>query len=184
MDRIEKVKWVQNYLEVADQDTDDRGKWAETIINHLYSETPQVVCKFKKETPEHTQYCESGYVILSSCGKDCQRFIPVTSTPARSERVNKEELYQQAVKEWGTESQLDMVIEECAELIDAIQKWRRHRVESVKVLEEAVDVELCLEQLKLMLDAPVLFENIRIEKLGRLEKLLIHQQRSGSEIAP
>lgn len=33
-----------------------------------------------------------------------------------------EQLKKRALKEWGTESQLDMVIEECAELIDAIQK--------------------------------------------------------------
>ncbi len=82
------------------------------------------------------------------------------------------ELMQLALEKWGTESQLDMVIEECAELIDAIQKWRRHRIDSLKVLEEAVDVELCLGQLKLMLDSPQLFQNIRKEKLERLEKLL------------
>ena len=82
------------------------------------------------------------------------------------------ELMQLALEKWGTESQMDMVIEECAELIDAIQKWRRRRVDSVKVLEEAVDVELCLGQLKLMLDSPQLFQNIRKDKLERLEKLL------------
>jgi len=83
------------------------------------------------------------------------------------------ELMQMALKEWGSETQLDMVIEECAELIDAIQKWRRRRVDSLKVLEEAVDVELCLGQLKLMLDAPALFENVKRDKLERLEKLLV-----------
>ena len=82
------------------------------------------------------------------------------------------ELMQMALETWGQQSQLDMVIEECAELIDAIQKWRRHRIESIKVLEETVDVELCLNQLKMMLDAPILFENIKKEKLERLEKLL------------
>ncbi len=82
------------------------------------------------------------------------------------------ELMQQALKEWGSDSQLDMVIEECAELIDAIQKWRRHRIDSIKVLEETVDVELCVEQLKIILDAPTLFNKIRKEKLERLEKLV------------
>jgi len=82
------------------------------------------------------------------------------------------ELMRSALDEWGSDSQLDMVVEECAELIDAIQKWRRHRIASEKVLEEAVDVELCLGQLKLMLDAPALFENIKKEKLKRLEGLL------------
>jgi hypothetical protein len=85
---------------------------------------------------------------------------------------NDNELMQMALQTWGQQSQLDMVIEECAELIDAIQKWRRHKVDTVKVLEEAVDVELCLEQLKMMLDAPILFEKLKKEKLERLEKLL------------
>ena len=82
------------------------------------------------------------------------------------------ELMHMALQEWGTQSQLDMVIEECAELIDAIQKWRRRRVDATKVLEEAVDVQLCLEQLKIILDAPILFEKIRQDKLKRLDKLL------------
>lgn len=82
------------------------------------------------------------------------------------------ELTKRALKQWGSQSQLDMVIEECAELIDAIQKWRRRRVDSTKVLEEGVDVELGIAQLKLMLDAPVLWENAKKDKLDRLKKLL------------
>jgi len=81
-------------------------------------------------------------------------------------------LLNKALKEWGTEAQLDMVIEECAELIGAIQKWRRHRVESEKVLEECVDVTLMMEQLKMMLDAPTLFDQIKEKKLARLKNLL------------
>lgn len=84
----------------------------------------------------------------------------------------KEELMAQAVNIWGQQSQFDMVIEECAELIDAIQKWRRQRVTSVKVLEEAVDVSLCVEQLKLMLDAPALWQKEETEKLNRLQEKL------------
>ncbi len=84
----------------------------------------------------------------------------------------EKELMQSALDKWGTESQLNMVIEECAELIDAIQKWRRNRIDSVKVLEETVDVELCLDQLKMMLDAPKLFDNIKKDKLDRLARLL------------
>ncbi len=82
------------------------------------------------------------------------------------------ELLQKALQEWGTESQLNMIIEECSELINAIQKWRRRRVDSKAVLEEGVDVELCIEQLKLMLDAPSYWQNMREEKIKRLQNLL------------
>ena len=95
-----------------------------------------------------------------------------------------EELMKEAVKEWGEESQLDMVIEECAELIDAIQKRRRGRKGNAEVIEEGVDVELCLEQLKLIMDNPILWKNIREEKLSRLEGLLhphLEEQRCGSK---
>ena len=89
------------------------------------------------------------------------------------------DLYQKALYKWGTDAQLDMVIEECAELINAIQKWRRHRVDSIAVLEEGVDVELCLEQLKVILDAPTLWANVRKDKLERLAKLLALESMKG-----
>ncbi len=86
---------------------------------------------------------------------------------------NIEELTKKAIQEWGSESQLDMIIEECAELINAIQKWRRHRVDSVAVLEEGVDVELMIRQLKQMLGAPALWKQTKEAKLARLKKLLM-----------
>lgn len=82
------------------------------------------------------------------------------------------DLFNQAIEKWGEESQLDMVIEECAELINAIQKRRRGRGGTLEVIEEGVDVELCLEQLKLMTDSPVVWENFRKQKLDRLAGLL------------
>lgn len=84
----------------------------------------------------------------------------------------QQQLMTLAVYKWGKSSQLDMVIEECAELIDAIQKLRRNRVSREKLVEEGVDVELCLEQLKLMLDMPERWEEMRTLKLERLERLL------------
>ena len=80
-------------------------------------------------------------------------------------------LTQLALQQWGKETQLDIVIEECAELIDAIQKWRRNRVGIERVVEEGVDVEICLAQLKLILNNTVLWKNIREEKLIRLAGL-------------
>ena len=84
------------------------------------------------------------------------------------------ELIKQALDTWGVEAQLDMVVEECAELIDAVCKWRRRRIESSKVLEEGVDVELMIEQLKHMLDAPNLWEQVREQKLKRLSERLVN----------
>ncbi len=65
-----------------------------------------------------------------------------------------------------------MVIEECAELIAAIQKYRRNRVGLEKVIEEGVDVELMLVELRVWTGNNTLWEKIREEKIARLEELL------------
>lgn len=83
-----------------------------------------------------------------------------------------EELYQEAIIKWGASSQLDMVVEECAELIKAIQKVRRNRENWLPVIEEAVDVGLMLEQLKVIYPVTKMWEDLRLNKLERLEKLL------------
>ncbi len=80
-----------------------------------------------------------------------------------------------AVERYGQVTQIDMVIEECAELIHAIQKHRRggekpgdtYRL-AANLVEEGVDVELCLEQLKAIMGEPVLWNNYRELKLNRL----------------
>ena len=86
--------------------------------------------------------------------------------------TTEKELYQRAIDKWGASSQLDMVVEECAELIKAIQKVRRKPEHWLPVIEEAVDVGLMLEQLKLMYDFPMAWKDLRTQKLERLEKLL------------
>ena len=90
---------------------------------------------------------------------------------SRTKMLTETELMKLAIKKWGKDSQLDMVVEECAELIKAIQKWRRNNDE-MPIIEEAVDVELMLEQLKIIFPAPELRANIRTEKLARLATLL------------
>ena len=52
-----------------------------------------------------------------------------------NEPMTVEKLMKQAVVKWGVASQLDMVIEECAELIDVIQKSRRGRRVDADVIE-------------------------------------------------
>ncbi len=87
--------------------------------------------------------------------------------------MKETERYKKALATWGTEAQLDMMVEECAELINAIQKCRRHRVESVVVLEEGVDVEIMLNQLKIILKAPTAWNRVKRDKLQRLENVLV-----------
>lgn len=92
--------------------------------------------------------------------------------------MNPDVLAAKALAKWGSESQLDMVIEECGELIVAIQHRRRKRATDLDVLSEGVDVEIMIGQLKFLLrDYDDTWESCRAEKLKRLEQLLEEQRK-------
>lgn len=94
--------------------------------------------------------------------------------------MNKEYLYKKAIAVWGIQAQLNMAVEECAELIKAIQKRKRGNDNSTidPLLEEMADVEIMLEQLKEIFNykysngAIDKFKDIKRQKLERLEKML------------
>ena len=81
--------------------------------------------------------------------------------------MEEKEIYQQAVTLWGETFQMLMVIEECAELISAICKQFRGR-EDCSVVEEAVDVQLMLNQLRYIINDDEEWTTIMKEKLARL----------------
>ena len=59
-------------------------------------------------------------------------------------------LLKKAILWWGIDFQLLMLIEECAELIQAVSHYKRKREGSfLKLLEEIVDVEILIAQVKL-----------------------------------
>lgn len=92
--------------------------------------------------------------------------------------IDKDRLYDKAIKVWGMRAQIDMAVEECAELIKALQKRKRVTAyETIdNILEEMADVEIMIEQLKLMYDYSsndgTKFESIKQMKLKRLAMLL------------
>jgi hypothetical protein len=90
-------------------------------------------------------------------------------------------LYHKALKKWGDTFQLIMVLEECAELQHAVTKLLRGKINYAHVLGEIADVEIMLEQLKIIISKkmhnPVnkteLFVTNRKQfKLNRLAKML------------
>ena len=103
--------------------------------------------------------------------------------------MKKEELYNEAWRLWGGDMQIDILIEEMAELTHALIKARRHNMSwSHEVLEEIADVTICLEQVNTRLKAlpsdinrktnrPTgylidIVEEIKARKLERLEERL------------
>ena len=89
-------------------------------------------------------------------------------------------IYQEAIDTFGEESQKLMMIEEMAELTQAISKDFRglgHNVE-----EEIADVEIMLEQMKLMYDNTKI-EVIKMVKIERLrEKVEDENERYFEEL--
>jgi NTP pyrophosphatase (non-canonical NTP hydrolase) len=55
------------------------------------------------------------------------------------------ETTRRALQKNGEKYQLDILIEECAELIQAILHLRRNRVNAQKVIEEIADVQVALQ---------------------------------------
>ena len=94
--------------------------------------------------------------------------------------MNKRTLYIEAIVKWSEGSQIKMAMEECAELIKALLKLDRKMNGSTHddVLEEMADVEIMIEQLKIIFDYRYSngiskFSDIKRQKLERLEKLLM-----------
>jgi NTP pyrophosphatase (non-canonical NTP hydrolase) len=95
-----------------------------------------------------------------------------TNTPSsgRDER----RMYREALARWGPDSQLFMLAEECAELIQAASKYRRRPSmdTQVSMLCEMADVDIMLGQMKVMLNDGGVFDEFRRAKLERLRKML------------
>lgn len=91
--------------------------------------------------------------------------------------TSRPEIYDAALAQWGYDSQILMVAEECNELAAACTRFINHKANGAQVAEEAADVEIMLEQLRHngMND---MVEQHKVKKLTRLA------QRVGVETLP
>lgn len=85
-----------------------------------------------------------------------------------------------ALEQWGLGAQVGQTVEECAELIVALQKFI-NRTEQPgmidKILDEIADVEMMLAQMRLALDIDDAALRKRIEyKFERLNKYLLEDE--------
>tara|TARA_R100001086_G_scaffold225289_2_gene143566 strand:- start:20166 stop:20564 length:399 start_codon:yes stop_codon:yes gene_type:complete len=76
-------------------------------------------------------------------------------------------LCEEAVIVWGVDAQIDMAIEECAELIVALNHYRRGRVTEEEVLGEVADVSILVEQMASLFGRSP-FASIRSSKINKL----------------
>jgi NTP pyrophosphatase (non-canonical NTP hydrolase) len=88
--------------------------------------------------------------------------------------MTNEQIFKAAIEKYGESNQQDMCIEECAELIQAINKWRRKPCAFTfhNLLEEIADVEIMLAQLKLIVQSENMINYIKENKINRLKQIL------------
>jgi len=96
--------------------------------------------------------------------------------------MKKGNIYQEAIKKWGINFQLDVLVEECGELIHSVMKFRREKSlgNFIHFVEEIVDVEIMINQIKTMLSTSV-YEEIKKEKINRLKELLKNKRKEKGE---
>jgi len=89
----------------------------------------------------------------------------------------KMSILNKAMKTWGVEAQMDMLAEECAELIVAIQHFKRDRVGWDKVCEEIADVRIMTSQFHTIDGISDMIYLREMEKIQRLEKRLDDREK-------
>lgn len=82
-----------------------------------------------------------------------------------------ESIYRGALREWGHSSQIDMAVEEAAELIQALQHHRRGRCTNDDVVGEIADMTIMCGQLRILFGSEYVDAAIKA-KLARLERRL------------
>ena len=90
------------------------------------------------------------------------------------------ELNKETAKYMGYEEQSNQLVEECAELIQAVSKYRRAVTEEEKavtlenLIEEIADVEIMLEQVKYLLHIPEEeIEAVKVFKVNRTRERIV-----------
>lgn len=87
------------------------------------------------------------------------------------------DIARRAIAAWGVDAQMGMVNEECAELIAALNRWKRGRIPAEEVAEEVADVLIMLEQTEQMIGVDTTpFVAAKLERLKAL--IATHEQRA------
>jgi NTP pyrophosphatase (non-canonical NTP hydrolase) len=82
----------------------------------------------------------------------------------KNDRLN---LYKEAIEKWGEEAQVNMLNEECGELIAAVAQFKRGRTSHHDVMTELADVFIMVEQIASMMS----YDDFEKELERKLTKL-------------
>lgn len=88
--------------------------------------------------------------------------------------------FREAIETWGLPAQIDMAVEECAEVIVALQHLQRDRTDREDVIEELADLRIMFEQLRWYFGRDFV-DPVVIDKMGRLRERLGQRQPPENE---
>ena len=94
---------------------------------------------------------------------------------------NVQEILHLALMEFGAASQLDKTCEECAELIDALLKYKQGRATTKEVATELADVMIMVQQMIYLFDRQEYVDEYTA-KVIRLEKLIKQHKEDGTKL--
>lgn len=87
-------------------------------------------------------------------------------------------ILENAIDTFGVSSQIDMAVEECLELVDALMKYQRGRVGVQEVVTEIADVQIMCAQLEIIFGgSSKIVEMERMRKMDRLRQRLENHQK-------
>ena len=87
------------------------------------------------------------------------------------EKKDRIDIYNEVTLKWGSDSQKEMVYEECGELLTALAQYKRNRSTREDVITELADVSIMVEQMATLFGYDD-FEKEKDRKLIRLKERL------------
>lgn len=79
--------------------------------------------------------------------------------------------FREAIETWGLPAQIDMAVEECGEVVVALQHLQRERTDRREVIEELADLRIMYEQLRWYFGQDFVDPVVR-DKMNRLRERL------------
>lgn len=96
--------------------------------------------------------------------------------------MTEKEIYRAAIEKYGDNHQMMMCIEEMSELTKELCKNIRGRNNKEQIAEEIADVQIMLEQMKILFDCETVVCFWTDEKLQRLKKIMENKKRKENDI--
>jgi NTP pyrophosphatase (non-canonical NTP hydrolase) len=91
----------------------------------------------------------------------------------KNDRLN---LYKEAIEKWGEEAQVNMLNEECGELIAAVAQFKRGRTSHHDVMTELADASIMIEQIATIMN----YDDYGKEKDRKLNRLKERLEKYGN----